>query len=57
MHIMAYLLVQEVAEAVQDSTTVSEVESVSQLDILFQGGWIIIPIFLLSILAVYLLID
>ncbi|MCH8122975.1 MAG: MotA/TolQ/ExbB proton channel family protein [Bacteroidetes bacterium] len=54
---MAYLLVQQVAEAVQDSSTVSEVESVSQLDILFQGGWIIIPIFLLSILAVYLLID
>ncbi len=54
---MAYLLIQEIAEATQDSTAVLEADSVSQLDILFQGGWIIVPIFLLSILAVYLLID
>ena len=54
---MAYLLLQELAETAQDSTLVSEPESVSQLDILLQGGWIIVPIFLLSLLAVYLLID
>ena len=57
-HIMTYLLPQQVAEAGQDTTAaLNDNELVSQLDILMQGGWIIIPILLLSILAVYLLID
>ncbi|GMQ80826.1 MAG: MotA/TolQ/ExbB proton channel family protein [Rhodothermia bacterium] len=54
---MAYFVLQEIAEATQDTTTFLEPDTVSQLDILLQGGWIIVPIFLLSILAVYLFIE
>lgn len=54
---MSLLLLQEAAEAVQDSSQVLPPEAVSQFDILLQGGWIIIPIGLLSILTVYLLVE
>ncbi len=55
---MTYLLLQQVAENIDDSTsTTLDTGTVSQLDILMQGGWIIVPILLLSVLAVYLLID
>ncbi len=54
---MSYLLFQQVVDSTQDSTAVLEPDTVSQLDILLQGGWIIFLILLLSILAVYLLID
>lgn len=54
---MSYLLFQQVVDSAQDSTAVLEPDTVSQLDILLQGGWIIFLILLLSILTVYLLID
>ncbi len=54
---MSLLLLQETAEAVQDSSQVMPPEAVSQFDILLQGGWIIIPIGLLSILTFYLLVE
>lgn len=40
-----------------DSLQTMPVETTSQLDILLQAGWIMIPIFLLSILTVYLLVE
>ena len=54
---MSLLLLQEAAEVVQDSLQVLPPEAVSQFDILLHGGWIIIPIGLLSILTVYLLVE
>jgi biopolymer transport protein ExbB len=55
---MTYALLQQVADSTADSTaTGANNQLVSQLDILMQGGWIIYPILLLSVLAVYLLVD
>jgi len=55
---MTYALLQQVADSTADSTATGiDNQLVSQLDILMQGGWIIVPILLLSVLAVYLLID
>jgi biopolymer transport protein ExbB len=54
---MMYALVQEVASAPGDSLVVMQPETVSQLDILVQGGWIMFPLILLSILTVYLLVE
>ena len=55
---MTYLLLQQTAQAIDDTTTTAlDTNAVSQLDILMEGGWILVPIMLLSVLAVYLLID
>lgn len=54
---MTYLLLLLVAQVPQDTTTVLEPETVSQLDILLQGGWIMIPIILLSFVTVYLFVE
>jgi len=55
---MTYALLQQVAEATADSSAAgTDNVLVSQLDILMRGGWTILPILLLSILAVYLLVD
>ncbi len=54
---MAMLLLQQIAEVTQDSTLALPQESVSQFDILLQGGWIILPIGFLSIVTVYVLVE
>lgn len=49
---------QEVDGAAADSLqVVTDPSSVSQLDIIFQAGWIMIPILLLSLLTIYLLVE
>ena len=46
------------ATAVQDSTLAPPpIASTSYLDIILQGGWVMIPLAILSILAVYLFIE
>lgn len=37
--------------------TLTDVPSTTQLDIIFQAGWIMVPILLLSLLTVYLLVE
>ncbi len=54
---MIYALVQQVSDASGDSLVVLQPETVSQLDILVQGGWIMLPLLLLSIVTVYLLVE
>ena len=51
-------------QVIQDSTvvgdslqTLASPEAVSQLDIILEAGWIMIPIVLLSILTIYLLVE
>jgi biopolymer transport protein ExbB len=36
---------------------ISDVSSFSQLDIIFQAGWIMVPILLLSLLTIYLMVE
>lgn len=49
---------QEVDNAAADSLqALTDPSSVSQLDIIFQAGWIMIPILLLSLLTIYLMVE
>ncbi len=49
---------QDIDAAGADSLqAISDPNTVSQLDIIFQAGWIMIPIFLLSLLTIYLLVE
>lgn len=48
---------QEVGISLDSLQNASEAASSSQLDIIFQAGWIMVPIFFLSILTVYLLVE
>ncbi len=48
---------QEVGISLDSLQAANDAASASQLDIIFQAGWIMIPIFLLSILTVYLLVE
>jgi biopolymer transport protein ExbB len=55
---MAFQDTQDIEAAAMDSLqTVTDPIAVSQLDIIFQAGWIMIPVFLLSLLTIYLLIE
>ena len=57
---MLFLSLQTVQDSVatQDSLlAIQSAESASQLDIILQAGWIMIPIFLLSLLTIYLLVE
>lgn len=54
---MSSLLLQQIAEVPQDSLQAIQPEAVSQFDILLQGGWIIIPIGILSIVTIYLFVE
>lgn len=40
-----------------DATTVAVTKSESMIDIMLKGGWILIPIFLMSIFAVYYMVE
>lgn len=53
---MTLLLLQDVTSAL-DSLQTAPVETASQLDIVMQAGWIMYPIFLLSIVTVYVLVE
>jgi len=49
---------QEVTPADMDSLqAVTDAAAVSQLDIIMQAGWIMIPLLLLSLLTIYLLVE
>ncbi len=54
---MSLTYFQEVGVPPDSLDLLSENVAPSQLDIIFQGGWIMLPIFLLSILTVYLLVE
>ena len=54
---MSSLLFQQVTTELDSLQTLDVATSPSQLDIIFQAGWIMVPIFLLSILTVYLLVE
>jgi biopolymer transport protein ExbB len=55
---MSLLVVQAVdSTAVSDSLQAASSQSMSLLDILFLGGWVMIPLVLLSILTIYLLVE
>ena len=56
MLLTSFLILQEVALP-SDSLNSMPESAPSQLDIIFQAGWIMLPIFLLSILTVYLLVE
>ncbi|MFQ5570857.1 MAG: MotA/TolQ/ExbB proton channel family protein [Rhodothermales bacterium] len=52
------LLLQEVADLPADTTQfVAAQETTSFIDTLMQGGWVMLPIFLLSILTIYLFAE
>lgn len=57
---LLYVLLQNIAPGVTDTaainTDVTE-KSVSYLDLAFKGGWVMYPIALLSIIAVYIFIE
>ena len=57
MLMMSSLLFQQVTTELDSLQTLDVATSPSQLDIIFQAGWIMVPIFLLSILTVYLLVE
>lgn len=55
---MSHLALQDIDAASMDSLqTVTDPNAVSQLDIIFQAGWIMVPIFLLSLLTIYLMVE
>ncbi|NQV71670.1 MotA/TolQ/ExbB proton channel family protein [bacterium] len=54
---MSSLLFQQVTTELDSLQTLDVATSPSQLDIIFQAGWIMVPIFLLSILTIYLLVE
>ena len=55
---MLSLFLFQQAATQSDSLQALDIEvAPSQLDIIFQAGWIMVPIFLLSILTVYLLVE
>jgi len=57
MLMTSLFLVQEVGIELDSLQAVTDQAAPSQLDIIFQAGWIMVPIFLLSILTVYLLVE
>lgn len=54
---MLMLLPQELPATADSLQPVAAAESQSVLDILIQGGWVMIPILLLSIVALFLLVE
>ena len=55
---MSHMAFQDIDAAGMDSLqTVTDPNAVSQLDIIFQAGWIMVPIFLLSLLTIYLMVE
>lgn len=57
MLMLSFLTFQQVTLEQDSLQALNAAETPSQLDIIFQAGWIMVPIFLLSILTVYLLIE
>ncbi|MBI1305434.1 MAG: MotA/TolQ/ExbB proton channel family protein [Bacteroidetes bacterium] len=55
---MKSLLLQMAANATpQDTMVTIETEPMNVIDVAFKGGWMLLPIVLLSVIAVYLLIE
>lgn len=61
MPLLGLLALQDTLATAQDSlvanTVVTEPETLSGLDLLFKGGWTMIPILLLSVLTLYLFVE
>ena len=53
---MILLLLQQALDIVPD-TLAAQPESTSLLDTMIRGGWVMVPIFLLSILTIYLFVE
>lgn len=51
------ILLQQVDTAVADTAQAAAAQGTSLLDVLILGGWVMIPLILLSILTIYLLIE
>ena len=57
---LLYVLLQDIAPGVADTAAINAggtETTVSYLDLAFKGGWVMIPIVLLSIVAVYIFIE
>jgi len=56
---LSFVFLQNVAAGVADSSALAAVEgeSASYLDLAIKGGWVMIPIAMLSIIAVYIFIE
>lgn len=54
-----FVLLQTVDSAVADlsTTEILPSKSISYFDLVLKGGWILVPIFLLSLLAIYVIIE
>jgi biopolymer transport protein ExbB len=53
---MIAMLLQIVQPAVSTPTTASTTQTMSMFDIFLKGGWILIPIILMSVIAVYVIV-
>jgi len=51
------LFLQQVAPATADTAQAAAAQGTSVLDVLILGGWVMIPLILLSVLTIYLLIE
>ena len=51
------LLLQNVAPADADTLAAAETEMTTVLDVLWLGGWVMIPLLLLSLLTIYLFVE
>lgn len=51
------VLLQATATTVAEVTTQAPVEGESYFSLVLKGGWILLPIFLLSLLSIYIIID
>lgn len=54
---MTLLLLQQTLLEAPDTLAFAEPESATLLDTMMRGGWVMIPIFLLSILTIYLFVE
>ncbi len=55
---MYHILLQIPTTVATDSTTAAVTpDSLSMLDLIFKGGWVMIPIFILAFLALYIIIE
>ena len=52
-----FVLLQAVQTPVAELADVPSVEQISYFDLVLKGGWILLPIFLLSLLAIYIIIE
>lgn len=54
---MLFILLQAVSAELTPPTSTAPIAAQSYFDLLLKGGWILLPIFLLSLLSLYVIID